>query len=60
MALLDRTLAERLFPGVDALGRRVTVRGVEREIVGVVGNVVQFDLGETPQGTLYTPYAQER
>jgi putative ABC transport system permease protein len=37
--LVSKNLAERLFPGDKAVGQQVSVAGVDREIIGVVGNV---------------------
>jgi len=58
VALVNRSYAARLPDG--GLGRTVTVRGVAREIVGVVADVVEFRLQDgTGDPVLYTPYAQE-
>ena len=35
IAIIDETLAKKLFPGEDAVGRRIRVGSVEREIVGI-------------------------
>jgi putative ABC transport system permease protein len=59
-ALINDELARRMFGTSDALGQRVLVRGVEREIVGVVATVKEFTVSGQPDATLYTPYAQER
>ena len=62
VALINRTLARRFFPGEDPIGKRVTV-GVmsapaEREIVGVVGDVRPTAFDSDPRPELYIPFAQ--
>jgi putative ABC transport system permease protein len=61
VAAVNRLLAESRFPSRSALGKRLVVGGVEREIVGVVANVQQLlftILGSTNE-TVYVPQAQE-
>ncbi len=62
VALVDETFAWRLWPGEEALGRRLTVRfaGPPRdvEIVGVVGTVRHRDLEEDPRPIVYLSHAQ--
>ena len=63
VAIVDQTLASRVFPAGDALGSRLELEDAElntrlAEIVGVVGNVKHFALEEEPTGTLYLPIAQ--
>jgi putative ABC transport system permease protein len=60
VALINDEFARRMFDQHNPLGQRVLVRGVEREIVGVVATVKEFTVGGQPDATLYTPYAQER
>ena len=60
VALVSQAFAQRYFPGQDALGRRLTVQGRSREIVGVVADVVQSRIpgreGAAPM--LYLPQSQ--
>ncbi len=63
VAILNRSLARRLFRGERAVGRRVRLRdatqGAEwRTIVGVVGDVRYQGLDDPGQAALYTPFAQ--
>ncbi len=73
VAIVSETLARRYFPHESPLGRRLrvdeddsmtccsaagTVKGVWREIVGVVRDVRQANLDEDPAATLYRPYSQ--
>src|SRR5690606_7270579 len=48
----------RWFPGEDPIGRRVEVGDAVREIVGVVGDVLQRDPGQPAVPQLFAPYAQ--
>jgi putative ABC transport system permease protein len=61
VVLINRTLAERLWPGVSPLGERLTVFGASREIVGVSADVLQ-ELNPDPRrpksAILYLPQAQ--
>ena len=67
VALVNQALAERYWPGGDALGKRITVRKsaqgrpefgepVHATIVGVVGNVRHFSLDTDFSPEVYLPY----
>lgn len=61
IAIVSRGLAERLWPGQDAVGKRVFWGGVDgtpRTVVGVVGDVRDVAPQAEPQPTLYLPYNQ--
>jgi putative ABC transport system permease protein len=63
VVVVNRTLADRLFPDEDPIGRRLRVINPEyssdwRTIVGVVGDVQYRALEEDVQPTIYTPFAQ--
>lgn len=58
VVVVSRALAERYFPGGNAIGQRVYTYEAERTIVGVVADVTQFTLDEVPGPTLYFPHAQ--
>ena len=61
VALVNETLAQRLWPATEAVGRRLRVAGAEDalvEVVGVVGDGRYRTLGEAPRGFLYRPLAQ--
>jgi predicted permease len=73
VAVVSETLARRYFPNESPLGRRLRVdetdpmtccsaagpvKGVWREIVGVVRDIRQANLDEQPAATLYRPYSQ--
>jgi putative ABC transport system permease protein len=53
--VVSESLAERLFPSLNAIGRRVSLTGDDRpaEIIGLVRDVAHRALDETPVPTLY-------
>ena len=57
VAVVSRGLADRLFAGTSALGRRIRMGGVDREIVGIVGDVA-LDAEGQPAFHVYHPHAQ--
>jgi predicted permease len=62
VAVINEAMRRRHFAGVDAVGRRITLnyRGdaVSYEIVGVAGDVKQYEIGEQPTPQLYVPMLQ--
>jgi putative ABC transport system permease protein len=63
VVLINRTLAQQLFPSGDAIGRRLKIINPEqsaewRTIVGVVGDVKYQEIEDQPRPALYTPFAQ--
>jgi predicted permease len=58
VAILNETMAERLFPGEDALGRRIRGDNKVYEIVGIAKNSKSRTLGEEPAGIVYLDLAQ--
>jgi putative ABC transport system permease protein len=60
VALINETMARRIFPGQDPLGQRLRM-GVDdkvvREIVGVVGDVRHYGLDQPVTMQLYEPCA---
>jgi predicted permease len=69
VVIINRTLADRLFPGEDPVGQRVAwtgdvlrftpISGDWRTIVGVVGNTRDGGLDAEPRAVMYMPFAQE-
>jgi predicted permease len=65
VVVVNETLAKRLFPGEEAVGRRVIWDAGEpdslgwREIVGVVGDVRHFGVTEPVEPELYVPFRQD-
>ena len=58
VAVVNAALAARVFPGEDAVGRRVRFNSEWMTIVGVVGNVKHGSLEEVPKPELYITYRQ--
>jgi predicted permease len=57
--IVNRTLADRLFPGQDALGRRVDCcTGGPKVIVGIAGDVRALGPAEPIEPEFYLPLAQ--
>ncbi|MEO8499932.1 MAG: ABC transporter permease [Vicinamibacteria bacterium] len=54
VAVIDESFARRYFPGVDPVGHRLNIGLLEMkvEIVGVVGHVEHWGLGDTKHETL--------
>ena len=69
VVILNKTLAEHLFPGRDPIGQRVAwtgdvlrfipVSGDWRTVVGVVGDTKDGGLDAAPRGVVFQPFAQE-
>jgi putative ABC transport system permease protein len=62
VVVISNTMAERLWPGEDAIGRRITVAGgpdnPRRTIVGIVSDTRHYGLHAPPTLQVYMPHAQ--
>jgi predicted permease len=61
VAIVNRELARRTWPGESPLGKRITLTGppeVELTVVGVAGNVKQLTLSKADEPQLYVAKAQ--
>ncbi|HYN09986.1 MAG TPA: ABC transporter permease [Vicinamibacterales bacterium] len=61
VAVANTVFASRVFPGEDAVGKRIRLGGSTgpwTEIVGVVGSIKHRNLEETPRPELYVSYRQ--
>jgi predicted permease len=68
VVILNQTLADRLFPGEDPLGKRVAwtgdvlrftpISGEWRTVVGVAGNTQDGGLDAEPRPVMFMPFAQ--
>jgi putative ABC transport system permease protein len=59
--VINETLARRMFPGADAIGRRIRSwrdENVLRQIVGVVADVRYSGLADQDRGLVYVPHQQ--
>lgn len=57
--IFNQTMARRLWPGQDALGKIVVVSGqLEFRVVGVVADVHHLNLEEAPQSEMYLDFRQ--
>ena len=69
VVIINQTLADRLFPGEDPIGKRVAWTGEVlkfspispewRTIVGVVGNTQDGGQDAKPRSVMFMPFAQE-
>jgi predicted permease len=61
VAVVSRTMAERLFAGEDPLGKVILMGRAKlpRHIVGVAEDIKIADLYEEPEMYVYVPYAQD-
>jgi predicted permease len=60
VVLVNRKLARSFFPDGDAVGARLRIYGERvREIVGVVGDVKQYGLGDDATFQVYEPLYQQ-
>ena len=62
VVIIDKMAAEKLWPGGDALGKRIRIDGGSKqdyEVVGVVGNVRENIIGAKIQPHLYAPFGRE-
>jgi putative ABC transport system permease protein len=64
VAVVNETLARRLWPEGNAVGSRINIGDANRanwlEIVGIVGDVKSFGLEKETHSDVYTPYNQNR
>ncbi|HEV2423563.1 MAG TPA: ABC transporter permease [Terriglobia bacterium] len=60
VAIISATLARRIAPNADPVGRRIVVAGVKNpvEVVGVVGDVHQLGMTSDETSEVYLPFAQ--
>ena len=63
VAVISRELARRYFPNEDPIGKQLVFGfppdgDAAREIVGIVGDVRDVDLGSDPGPMMYVPYTQ--
>ena len=61
VAIVNQTMAQRFWHNQDPLGKRLTLVQDKSavEIIGVVGDIERYGLGETVQPEIYFPYSQQ-
>jgi putative ABC transport system permease protein len=59
VVILDQSLARALFPGQDAIGRRIMNDGTWQTVVGVVADTRHLGLSERVVPELFSSYMQE-
>jgi putative ABC transport system permease protein len=61
VAVINRSMADARFDGVSPLGRRITIAGESREIVGIASDVRQLLIHQEgmSEDAVYLPLAQE-
>lgn len=63
VALINETMAQRIFPNEDPLGKRINFDGGDKpdwyEIVGIVGDVKHYGLAQNTTLQTYEPYTQQ-
>ncbi len=58
VAVISSGLAEKLWPGLDPLGRKLDDNGKLLEVIGVAADVRSINLDKDPANMLYIPYWQ--
>jgi putative ABC transport system permease protein len=58
VVVINQTLASRFFPGEEPVGRRMTIGGVPRTIIGIAGDAKYEGLSMEAGPQVYVPYAQ--
>jgi putative ABC transport system permease protein len=58
IAIVTQAMAEKYFPGADAIGRRIKVGGSWATVVGISGDVIHDWFGRRRYPAVYRPYVQ--
>ena len=61
VAVVNRTLAERYWPGLDPIGRSLLLAGEDepRRIIGMVGDAARRSVRSPSYAVVYVPHAQD-
>ena len=61
VAIVNRTLADRHWPGVSPVGRSLRLSGEDgpRRIIGIVGDAARPSVRSAPYAMVYLPHAQD-
>jgi predicted permease len=58
VAVVNRALAEHLWPGLDPVGRQVSIQGNKAEVIGVVGRSRYYNITDDSRPLLFDSLAQ--
>jgi len=58
VVIINRTLAQRLWPNGDAVGKRLSLQGDAMQVVGVVGEMRYWAMTDTDRPLIFYPLAQ--
>jgi predicted permease len=60
VVVINETAAKQFFGGEDSVGQTAIVNGVDRVVVGIVADTVQFAFDGAPLPEAYLPLSEER
>ena len=60
VTVISESLARRLWPGQDPIGRRINVAFADRTVVGVVGDIAVRGFERSSEPQIYFPFEQVR
>jgi putative ABC transport system permease protein len=58
VVILTQSIANKLFPGEDPVGRKITHNETKKEVIGVIPDTRSTALDKDPVRTIYIPYWQ--
>jgi predicted permease len=58
VVIINRTLAQQLWPNGDAVGKRLVLQGDAMQVVGVVGEMRYYAMTDTNRPLIFYPLAQ--
>jgi predicted permease len=58
VVIINRTLAQQLWPNGDAVGKRLSLQGDAMQVVGVVGEMRNWAISDTNRPLIFYPLAQ--
>ena len=58
VVIINRTLAQQLWPNGDAVGKRLSLQGDAMQVIGVVGEMRYYAMTDTNRPLIFYPLAQ--